>query len=418
MEDFLKHCWLILLDLSPWLIFGMAVAGVLHIIVPERFIRRHLGSRNLGSLVKAAVVGVPMPLCSCGVIPTAIGLKEDGASDGAAVSFLISTPQTGVDSIFVSATFLGWPFAIFKIVAAFVTGIIGGLFVNLSPAPPAPAHESGSADSCAARPRVNFMREFFHFAFIRLLGGIYLWIIIGVAISALIGMIVPDDYFRGVWWMQGLGGMLVMLVIALPLYVCSTGSVPIAASLIAAGMPAGAALVFLMAGPATNIATLGAVFKTFGRRVLGIYLGTVVVMSIVLGLLFDFLIEGVRSGGEGMMHTLPHPVQFAATLLLVFFLAAFLARDAAGWVKKRLKSGRKKMQNQADVEKIVLSIKGMTCGHCTGRVQKALESVPGVVSAEVDLGANSAVVSGTGLDMQVLADAVAQAGYEATGRSL
>jgi uncharacterized membrane protein YraQ (UPF0718 family) len=352
MEDFLRECWLVLLDLSSWLIIGMAVAGILHVILPERFIRRHLGSRSVGSLVKAAVVGVPMPLCSCGVIPTAIGLKEDGASDGAAVSFLISTPQTGVDSILVSATFLGWPFAVFKVAAAFVTGIIGGLFVNLAPAAAAPAHESGSAESCAAHPRVNPLREFFHFAFVRLLGGIYLWIILGVAASALIGVIVPDDFFKGVWWMQGLGGMLVMLVIALPMYVCSTGSVPIAASLIAAGMPAGAALVFLMAGPATNVATLGAVLKKFGGRVLAIYLGTVVVMSIGLGLLFDFLLEGARGGNESMMHTLPDPVQFAAAVLLLHLIGAFLIRDAAGWVKSR----RKRMQSRT-------AARVLTCGN-------------------------------------------------------
>ena len=276
-----------------------------------------------------------MPLCSCGVIPTAIGLHRDGASRGSATGFLISTPQTGVDSILVAASFLGWPFALFKVGAALVSGLTGGLLVNALEREEAVEVKVGSCCSIETpprqgccptdqpqRPRPRWL-EALHFGLIDLLKDIYLWVVAGVLVAAAISAFVPAGRLSEISWTQGLAGMVAMLVISLPMYICATASVPLAASLVGAGMSPGAALVLLMAGPTTNVATMGAIYRTFGSKTLGIYLATVAVMSIVLGMTFDWLIagEGVRLG---QIQPLPQwfTVMAAGALLVLFAVFA------------------------------------------------------------------------------------------------
>ena len=231
--------WQVLLELSPWLLLGAGIAGLLHGLLPRNFVHRQLSGR--AGVLKAVLVGVPLPLCSCGVIPTGLGLKKDGASDGAAVGFLVSTPQTGVDSILVAAAFLGWPFALFKVAAAGVTGIVGGWLTEAlggDPGrPPATATDQG-------RPSLGAM--FAHGA--EMLRTIWRWLLFGVLVSAALTVYVPPDGLAGLGAGGGLLAMLAMLLVSLPLYVCATASVPIAAALVAGGMPVGAARVFLMAG--------------------------------------------------------------------------------------------------------------------------------------------------------------------------
>jgi uncharacterized protein len=341
-----KETWHILLELSPWLLFGMLLAGILHVLLPSGFIQRHLGGSKWSSVFKAVVVGVPMPLCSCGVIPTAIGLRKDGASKGAATGFLISTPQTGVDSILVSATFLGWPFAIFKVISALLSGLIGGLVVNYVENGKTEKEVSKTAtesNSCCSTSLSNSTslaaperchpkglawktKEALSFGLIQLLGDIYKWLIIGVLVAALISTFIPEGRLQNVTWTQGLLGMIVMLLISLPMYVCATASVPLAASLVAAGMSPGSALVLLMAGPTTNIATMGAIGRSFGKTVLAIYLATVIVMSISLGLLFDWLLLDIPSAKEHM-HSIPHWFEVICAIGLLALLAYFIGMD-------------------------------------------------------------------------------------------
>lgn len=324
------HAWAALQDLSPWLLLGLLLAGAMHVVLPPGFLRRHLGRRGPASVFRAALIGVPMPLCSCGVIPAAIGLRKEGASRGAAIGFLISTPQTGVDSLLVSANFLGWPFAIFKVFSALVTGVAGGILTDL-------ADGDGDAEADPAETRATpasgareHTREILGYAFGRLLGDIYVWIVVGVLAAGAISALVPANYFADKPWVGGVGGMFIMLLIAVPLYVCSTASVPIAAALVGAGMPAGAALVFLMAGPATNLATLGAVLRTFGARTAGIYLGTVAAGSLLLGGLFDFVLgRGTvpATPGDCLSCILPSWAPAPASLLMVALLLWHALRD-------------------------------------------------------------------------------------------
>lgn len=392
-----------MLDLSPALLLGLLVAGLLHVLIPPGLVSRHLSRSNSRSVLRAVLLGIPMPLCSCGVIPASIGLKNAGASKGAATGFLISTPQTGIDSILVSASFLGWPFALFKVLAAFVTGMIGGILVNIT--------ESSDNEKAIKREPDNKPGQFhnpivevFRYGFFDILASIDIWIVLGIVVSAFITILIPPGFLAGHPWTQGLGGMLLVLAIALPLYVCTTGSVPIAASLIAAGMPTGTALVFLMAGPATNIATLGAVYRSFGRRVVAIYLGTVAIMSILFGLIFNRILSpgmtGVHHhGGEASLLQLICAVVLSA--LLIFLLGRRLFKKPAAAVSISPDKGRAK----------TIRVRGMTCSHCVNAVKNALEKVDGVEEAIPDLTTGTVLIRGDNIDNNTILRAVQEAGY-------
>ncbi len=290
MTLFFHAFWQVVLDLAPWLLLGSLVAGMLHVLLPKDFLKRQF-SGPFG-VFKAVGLGVPLPLCSCAVIPVGLSLKQSGASNGATVAFLISTPQTGVDSILVSASFLGWPFAIFKVISAAVMGVLGGWWTDR------PTYRQlgqtslpilAPDDSSVAKQPNRLVSLLAHS--LELLRSIWRWLLFGVIVSAAITAFVPTGALAGLVGGNPFAAMFVTLVIALPLYVCATASVPIAAALVASGLPVGAALVFLMAGPATNVATIGAVYRTLGRRAAGIYLSTVIIGSIVCGWLFGFLVE-------------------------------------------------------------------------------------------------------------------------------
>ncbi len=389
-----------MLELSPWLLVGMAVAGLLHGILPKDFILKQLRGR-LGVL-KAVALGVPLPLCSCGVIPAGLGLKRDGASNGASVGFLISTPQTGVDSILVSASFLGLPFAIFKVLSAAVTGILGGILVegleSRSDTPSAPRvniPSSAHPQSLTARLREVVAHS------LLLLDSIWRWIVIGVLISAAITVFLPAEGLEAFRELGSVGAGLTMLVVSLPLYVCATASVPIAAALVAGGMPAGAALVFLMAGPATNVATIGAVYRGFGTRTLIIYLTTIVVGSLGFGVLFDFVLDPAQTSVIRTHHETT-PWAIAGTLLLSALLVHFAVRDTLHWIRDRLQT--------RDLSAIEISVDGIQCGRCVKTIESALLSLPGVDSAVVRRDPDRALVSGSANRNQI-EEAIRGAGY-------
>jgi len=409
LRQFPGALWQILLELAPSLLLGLFIAGLVHVYVPAAAIHRRLSRPDFASTVRASLLGVPLPLCSCGVIPTALGLRKAGASPGATTSFMISTPQTGVDSILVSAAFLGWPFALFKLVAAFVTGVIGGMLVNRYTPSPGSADTEGEMTLSAAtgdRGMIGAVR----YALFDLLAAIDLWLIAGVLAAALITASVPADFFAGQAWAHGVLGMLVVLAIALPLYVCTTASVPIAASLIAAGMPAGSALVFLMAGPATNVATIGAVYRTLGATVLGLYLGTVVVMSLGFGLLFD----QVLSAAPTLDAPHDHGGDWLATLSALALLALLALLQWRRWQARLAATDAGAAHGPRD-DDLVLHVQGMSCQHCVGSVKRALESVARVDRATPDLASGRVRIHGGGVVVPALVRAVEDAGFTVSG---
>ncbi len=325
MARFFDSIWQILLDLAPWLLLGALVAGVLHVLLPKNFLKQQFSGPY--GIFKAVGLGVPLPLCSCAVIPVGLSLKQSGASSGATVAFLISTPQTGVDSILVSASFLGWPFAIFKVASAAVMGVLGGWWTDRPN-----SRQQGqfslpiitSESPTSAEPINRWTTLLAHS--VELLRSIWRWLLFGVIVSAAITTFVPTGALSSLGGGSHFSAMLVTLVIALPLYVCATASVPIAAALVASGLPVGAALVFLMAGPATNVATIGAVYRTLGKRALVIYLSTVIVGSIVCGWLFGFLIEA-NTATAAHSHDTSNWWSIASAVVLLAMIGRFALQE-------------------------------------------------------------------------------------------
>ena len=286
---FLISLWETLREMAPFLLFGFFVAGLLSVLIQPEVVERHLGGTGFTQVAKAALFGVPLPLCSCGVIPVGASLRRSGASTGATISFLISTPQTGVDSIMVTLSLLGPVFAVYRPIVSFVSGVIGGTLINIFGTEKDRDNDGNPKCVGECYTEASKNRSFvsaLKYGFVTLPRDINKALIIGVIVAGLIAAVVPDDYFAALLG-GGIASMLVMMLVGIPTYVCATASVPIAAALIAKGVSPGAALVFLMTGPATNAATITTVWKTMGRRAAGIYLGTVAGASIIAGLLID-----------------------------------------------------------------------------------------------------------------------------------
>ena len=391
----------IFLELAPWLLLGAFVAGLLHILLPPDWLRRNLVGRF--GVLRAVLVGVPLPLCSCGVIPVGLGLRKDGASRGAVVGFLISTPQTGVDSILVSASFLGMPFALFKVAAALVTGLAGGWIADHV------AEPVENADDAPANSHTTVNRDW-RSAFghaLELLHSINFWLIVGVLISAALTVWLPDQALAQFGTYGGLPAMLITLVISVPLYVCATASVPIAATLVASGLPLGAAMVFLMSGPATNVATIGAVYRTLGMKSLLIYLVTIVAGSVIAGLVFEQLLATQATTLNLHHHHSNQWWQEVSAVVLAGLMLWFSAGDLRHRVRSLL---TKNSTSDGADDVIVVPVEGMTCNGCAARLEKVLTGTEGVDSALVSFPDGTATVRGHATAEQ-LAGKIEEAGF-------
>ena len=285
-------------EMSPYLLLGFFFAGVMHAFIPGMVYNRYLGGKGFKSVFYGALFGIPLPLCSCGVLPTAMSLRKQGASKGATASFLISTPETGVDSIIATYSVLGLPFAVIRPVAAFCNAIMGGWLINKFGDKDEVVPVDASAKTCCCHHKqeethhegfIGKMREALRFGFVEMIEDIGKWLVIGLVIAGLITVFVPDEFFalfRGNTQLS----MLLVLCIAIPMYICATGSIPIAVVLMMKGLTPGAALVLLMAGPACNMASILVINKTLGRRSLVLYLVSIITMAILWGHVVDYLL--------------------------------------------------------------------------------------------------------------------------------
>ena len=285
-------------EMSPYLLLGFFFAGVMHAFIPGMVYNRYLGGKGFKSVFYGALFGIPLPLCSCGVLPTAMSLRKQGASKGATASFLISTPETGVDSIIATYSVLGLPFAVIRPVAAFCNAIMGGWLINKFGDKDEVVPVDASAKTCCCHHKqeethhegfLGKMREALRFGFVEMIEDIGKWLVIGLVIAGLITVFVPDEFFalfRGNTQLS----MLLVLCIAIPMYICATGSIPIAVALMMKGLTPGAALVLLMAGPACNMASILVINKTLGRKSLVLYLVSIIAMAILWGHVVDYLL--------------------------------------------------------------------------------------------------------------------------------
>ncbi len=396
-----------LCQMSPFLLLGFLIAGIMHAFVPRRFFANYLSHNSLRAAFRAILIGIPLPLCSCGVVPTAVSMRREGASLAATVAFLIATPQTGVDSILATAALLGMPFAMIRPIAAFLTALFGGLMVVLLCRSVARA-EQGSVTAFSSddsRPKGFWSRCIvtLRYGFLDMMQDIGRWLILGLAVAALITILVPDGFFVS-FNDRPLLSMVLVLLFAVPMYLCATGSIPIAAALILKGLSPGAALVLLMAGPATNAASIIVVGRSLGIRALCVYLFSIMVGAVAMGLVVDMALPREwfaisQSVCAAECHSALAWYEIAATVVLLLLLAVAAVRS--------LKSSKRDKRSM----KQIYRIKGMMCNHCKANVERILASLEGVVAVSVDLAAGEATVEGSVEREQVIA-AIRAMGYD------
>lgn len=406
-KDFLE----ILNEMSVYLLLGFLFAGILNVLIPKHKVKKFLGGNSVKSVFYASVLGVPLPLCSCGVIPTGISFYKNGASKGATNSFLISTPQTGIDSILVTYSLLGLPFAVIRPFIALVTGVVGGIFTNKidKQIPVKPIQTTEKEEKKSVFDRL------FKYAFVDFLQDIANWLVIGLLIAAFISVVIPDGFFSN-YLDNDLLSMLVILVASIPLYVCATSSVPIAAVLIMKGISPGAALVFLMAGPATNAATIAVIKNAMGAKALWAYLISIIVGSLLFGYLINYFLpaEWFQIASSEHLHhehgILPYWLKIISSIIL------FILILNAYWQKYKHKFLKNIKNNNSDtMEKTTVKINGMNCNHCKQNVTNALQEIDSIKDIEVDLGTETAILSGTHINLAEVKQKVEQIGYKFGG---
>lgn len=392
-------------EMSPYILLGFLIAGVMHAFIPQRSFAKHLSDTGWKAVVKSAAIGIPLPLCSCGVLPAAIAMRRNGASRAASVSFLISTPQTGVDSIAATWSLLGPAFAVLRPLAALLTATLGGIAVGKSEK----RTENGTiqvedAISDETKSVVCKFLDALRYGFLDLVGGIGGWLVTGLIIAALITVYVPADFFSALSGNPFLS-MLAVLLIAVPMYVCATGSIPIALSLVLKGLSPGTAFVLLMAGPAANFASFALISREMGRKAAIIYLVSIIIGAIAFGLTIDYLLpaEWFRIGN---MHTLAgHDHGFSlfpsiCSAILVILLAVTFIK------------GHKHHHIKYSTMIEEYTIKGMNCSHCQATVTKSISSVNGVKQVDVNLSTGIAKVAGEYKSEDII-EAVRNAGFDA-----
>ena len=384
-------------SMSPYLLLGFTLAGLMHAFVPRMVYSRYLSSNSFCSVLNAAILGIPLPLCSCGVIPTAMSLRKEGASKGATISFLIATPQTGVDSIIATYSLMGLPFALLRPFAALVTALFGGALANrVGKNDNTEKADASEQCCCANEEKTTFskkIRTAANYAYVEMMQDIGRWLVLGLVVAGLITVFVPDSFFS-LFADKPFASMLMVLLFAIPMYLCATGSIPIAVALMLKGLSPGTALVLLMAGPAVNVASLLVIGKVMGRKSLFTYLFSIVSCAILFGLGIDYLlprewftaslekIHSCHSCGE-----ISYFNTVCTVILALLLVNALLQR----YRKKKDCTCSCQACSTATLE---FAVKGMNCNHCKSNVEAAILNVAGVDGVEIDLTTGRTVIHG------------------------
>ncbi len=403
MQTFIDSLLNITTEMSWYLLLGFFVAGLLHVFVKKKYFNKYVSGNNTRSVVAATLLGIPLPLCSCGVIPTAVSLKRKGASDGATTAFLTATPQTGVDSIAATYSLLGGPFAFLRPLAALVIGVGSGVMVNIfgkhtKGTSSETAHDSAEDEEFAHLSFWGKMKAAFRYGFVDMLQDVGKWLLIGLIVAAAITALVPDSYFELLSQYPMLN-LFVVLLFSVPMYLCATGSIPIALSLMLKGLSPGAAFVLLMAGPATNMASIFVVSKVLGKRNTAIYLFSIIAGAIGIGFFIDALLPAHWFNLKEMLLPAAHCHESISWFNLVG-TALLLGLIVYAFYAKLHKPTTNHLNNSTDMSK-VYKIKGMNCNHCKMSVEKNLSKLPGVTTVTVDLSQGEAHVEGEPSDEEV-----------------
>ena len=384
INDFSIEVSRLFMIMAPYLILGFLISGLLYIITSKEMITNNIGSPGIMSILKASILGVPMPLCSCGVIPVATSIYKRGATKGATLSFLISTPQTGIDSIILTWSQMGPQFAVIRPIVALITGILGGII-----------GENFSEKDHEATTKVNHTHEKkgimdgLKYTFITLPQDIINPLIKGILLSALIAILVPSDFFVS-YKLTGIVAMVLIALASIPLYVCATASVPIAMTLISKGLDPGAAFVFLMAGPATNAATISVIMNALGKKVIYIYISVIFASAIFFGTLINIFLDSTtipRSLNTAHSHGWLWSSFSDISVILMILITLYATVN-------QLFSKSMHIKSEINSSDLTLIIKGMTCNHCKQTAAEAIENCNGVEKVEIDLETGKAMIKG------------------------
>ncbi len=397
-------------EMSVYLLLGFLFAGILHVLVPQHLFARYLAKNNWVSVFYATLFGIPLPLCSCGVIPTAMALYKEGASKGATIAFLIATPQTGVDSIIATYSLLGLPFAIVRPVVACITSVFAGLVTNAFVSKESTAINTTPIDT-PPQENLSFMQKIkrvFQYGYVEMMEDIGKMLMFGLIVAGLITYFVPDNFFL-LFGNNTLLTMLLVLLVAIPMYVCATGSIPIAVALMMKGMSPGTALVLLMAGPAANMASMLVIGKVLGKKTFVLYLTTLVIGAIGSGLFIDNFLPASWFDVSDVAMVAHHHGNFyyfkvicSVILVMLFINSILFAKD-------------KEKPKEISSNTLSFRIDGMTCNHCKNNATKVISNLKSVKQVTVDLENGLAYVEGNPTDEEIKS-AVESIGFKFKGR--
>ena len=407
--------------MSPFLLLGFLLAGLMHAFIPGQIYSRYLAKPTFSSVLYAALFGIPLPLCSCGVIPTAMSLRREGASKGAVASFLIATPQTGVDSIIATYSLMGLPFAIVRPFIAFLTALFGGQMVNMVEAKPNQAFPKGRMSDSISNQEgivkagcscghehdhehhhhgfIKKLRSALSYAFLDMMEDIGKWLMVGLIVAGLITVLVPDSFFE-IFKDNSLASMLLVLCFSIPMYLCATGSIPIAVALMLKGLTPGAALVLLMAGPACNMASILVINKVMGRKTLITYLASIIIGAVGFGLAIDHLLPRewfipTIAPSADCCHEETSLFSWICTGVLVLLLINAAWHHYHGGHHHCHCHDTETCDSPINTYDMEITIKGMNCNHCRANAEKAILACNDVTSASVDLASGKAQINGT-----------------------
>ncbi|MDP8233178.1 MAG: permease [Candidatus Saelkia tenebricola] len=393
--DFINESISLWREVSPYLLVGMFIASLLHVFIGKEFIFNHLGRGGILSIIKATILGIPLPVCSCGVIPLANSLKKDGAHKSSVLSFLVSTPTTGIDSILATYSLMGPLFAIFRPLGAFISGILVGVTDYLFDSHP--PEEKIILPHEHKKTKFHFkLKEQIKYAFFEIPQDIGKWLLIGTVLGGFISVVVPESLFTKYFTFPL--DFIIVILFAVPLYVCATGSIPIAVALMAKGFTPGAALVFLIAGPATNAITLSFVRTKLGKRSFYIYLFSIITSAIILGVIFNIVWvfathSNIMSASKEM---LPANVKSVSALILfVLIINALLRKRNADFSFK---------------PDLTIHVSDINCRDCKMILEESLKKLQGVDKIFIDVNKKTIYIKGL-IDKSRVAEKIRECGY-------
>jgi len=369
-----QNIFFLLHEMAPYLLLGFGIAGLLSVLVSQDQIQNKIGPNNFSSCLKAVLYGIPLPLCSCGVIPVATSLKKHGASKGSVISFLTTTPQTGVDSIMVTYGMLGLPILILKLFIALVSGLFAGILTNFYDKKNQDEKDPPCYDECCNNDEGGLLKRGFIYGFRTLPKDIVEPLLVGLVLAGIIGLLAQDNFANiqdTIMSWHPILKILIIMIISIPLYVCATASIPLAVMIAAALESPGVAIALLIAGPATNLSTITTSMKIIGKKSTMIYVGTVFIFAFFSGIIADNIQIFRGSIPDHLDVHGGHESFFSYLCIFILLIVLFLAITN----KKNL---------SITAESIRIKIKGMTCSHCESNVVKGLMSLEGSISAEAN----------------------------------